>query len=88
MLVSSVNPLTPGLCVTFTATVVPQYSGTPTGTITFKNGGTTMGKVRLTDGMAIFNKVFKSAGTKSITASYSGDQNFRPSSVELTQTFN
>jgi Bacterial Ig-like domain (group 3)/FG-GAP-like repeat len=88
MLVSSVNPVTPGLSVTFTATVVPQYSGTPTGTITFKNGGTTMGKVRLTDGMAIFNKVFKSAGTKSITASYSGDPNFTPSSAELTQTFN
>jgi uncharacterized membrane protein len=87
MLVSSVNPLTVGLSVTFTATIVPQYSGTPTGTVTFKNGGTTMGKVRLTGGMANFNKVFKSTGTKSITASYSGDENFTPSSAELTQTF-
>jgi len=88
MLVSSVNPLTGGLSVTFTATVVPQYSGTPTGTVTFKNGATIMGKVQLIDGRAIFSKVFKSAGTKSITASYSGDENFTPSSAELTQTFN
>ena len=86
-LVSSVNPRTVGLSVTFTATVVPQYSGTPTGTVTFKNGATIMGKVRLSEGRAMFHKVFKSAGTKPITASYSGDANFTPSSAELTQTF-
>ena len=79
MLVSSVNPLTVGLSVTFTATVVPQYGGTPTGTVTLKNGSTIMGKVQLRGGRAIFNKIFSSAGTKSITASYSGDANFRPS---------
>jgi hypothetical protein len=87
MLVSSVNPSTVGLSVTFTATVVPQYWGTPTGTVTFKNGATTMGKVRLRGGRANFTKVFKSRGTKSITASYNGDANFTTSSVELTQTF-
>jgi len=87
MLVSSVNPPTVGLSVTFTATVVPEYSGTPTGTVTFKNGATIMGKVQLRGGRAIFNMVFKSTGTKSITASYSGDANFISSSAELTQTF-
>ena len=87
MLVSSVNPPTVGLSVTFTATVVPQYNGTPTGTVTFKNGATIMGKVQLTGGRAIFNKVFNSAGTKSITASYSGNANFTPSSADLTETF-
>ena len=46
-----------------------------------------MGKVQLRGGRAMFNKVFKSAGTKSITATYSGDANFPPSSAELTQTF-
>jgi hypothetical protein len=88
MLVASVNTRTEGLSVTFTATVVPQYSGTPTGAVTFKNGTTTMGKVQLRGGRAIFNKVFNSAGTKSITASYSGNANFTPSSAVLTQTFN
>lgn len=34
------NPPTGGLSVTFTATVVPQYSGTRTGTVTFMNGAT------------------------------------------------
>ena len=87
MLVSSVNPQAVGFSVDFTATVVPQYSGIPTGTVTFMNGGTIMGKARLSDGRAMFHKVFKSAGTKSITATYSGDADFLPSSVELTQTF-
>jgi hypothetical protein len=85
-LVSSVNPSMVGQCVTFTATVVPQYSGTPTGTVTFKNGTKTMGKVRLRGGQAKFNKVFNSAGTKSITAVYSGDANFAAStSAPLNQ---
>ncbi|MGA8490725.1 MAG: FG-GAP-like repeat-containing protein [Terriglobales bacterium] len=88
MVVSSVNPSTVGLSVTFTATVVPEYGGTPTGTVTFKNGTTIMGKVRLRGGRAIFKKVFTPAGTKSITASYSGNANFTPSSAELIQTFN
>ena len=87
MLVSSVNPLTVGLSVTFTATVVPQYSGTPAGMVTFKDGATIMGKVQLRGGRAIFRKVFKSAGTKSISASYSGNADFTPSSAGLTQTF-
>jgi hypothetical protein len=88
MLVSSVNPPTVGPSVTFTATVVPQYGGTPTGTVTFKNGATIMGKVQLRGGRAIFNKVFTSAGTKSITASYNGNANFAPSSAGLTEAFN
>jgi hypothetical protein len=87
MLVSSVNPPTLGLSVTFTATVVPQCSGTPTGTVTFQNGATIMGKVQLTGGRAIFNMVFESAGAESITASYSGNANFTPSSADLTETF-
>ena len=87
-LVSSPNPSKVGQCVTFTATVVPHYRGRPTGTVTFENGTTVMGKVRLRGGQAKFNKVFKSAGKKSITAVYSGDANFTPSSAELTQTVN
>jgi len=47
-----------------------------------------MGKVQLRGGRAIFNKVFNSAGTKSITASYSGNANFTPSSAVLSETFN
>ena len=86
-LVSSVNPPTGGLSVTFTATVVPQYSGTPTGTVTFKNGATIVGRVQLRGGRAIFNMVFKSAGAESITAAYSGNANFTPSSADLTETF-
>jgi len=85
-LVSSPNPSTVGQSVAFTATVVPQYGGTPTGMVAFKNGGVIMGTVALSDGQAIFNKVFATAGTKSITAGYSGDANFSPSSGGVTQT--
>ena len=46
-----------------------------------------MGKVLLTGGRAILTKVFKSAGTKSIAASYGGNANFTPSSAGLTETF-
>jgi hypothetical protein len=47
-----------------------------------------MGKVRLRGRHATFKKVFESAGTKSITASYSSNANFTPSSARLTQTVN
>ena len=73
--------------VTFTATVVPQHSVTLTGRVTFKNGATIMGKVQLRGGRAIFNMVFKSAETESITAFYSGNADFTPSSADLTETF-
>jgi poly(3-hydroxybutyrate) depolymerase len=87
-LVSAPNPSTVGQTVVFTATVAPPYTGTPTGTVTFKNGATTMGTVVLSGGQAIFNRAFFATGTKSITANYSGDTNFTPSSGELTQTVN
>jgi hypothetical protein len=87
MIVSSLDP-TAGLSVTFVASVVPQYGGIPTGTVTFRNGTAVMGKVPLEGGRAILTKVFKSAGAKSITASYNGNANFRPSSADLTQTIN
>ena len=46
-----------------------------------------MGKVQLRGGRAIFNMVFKSAETESITAFYSGNADFTPSSADLTETF-
>jgi hypothetical protein len=68
--------------------VGPEDGRAPTSTVTFKNGATTMGKVRLNGGRPNFYRVFKSAGRKSITASYSGDANFMPSSARSAQTFN
>lgn len=87
-LVSSPNPSTAGQSVTLTATVIPQFGGTPTGTITFMNGTATLGTVTLNGGQANFSKTFPFAGSKPLTAIYSGDASFTTSSGVLTQTVN
>ena len=70
-----VTPSVVGQNVVFTATVFSTY-GVPTGVVTFMNGENIMGTSSLTNGVAIFNKAFNSAGTKSVTAIYSGDVSF------------
>jgi hypothetical protein len=90
-LTSSVNPSTFGQSVTFTATGTANApgSGTPTGTVTFKDGTTTLGTGTLSGGVATFTTSKLSVGTHSITATYSGDANFKTStSPVVTQTVN
>jgi len=85
--VSSPNPAAYGQKVTFTATVTAQGSGNPTGTVNFMDGTTTLGMTSLTNGSANFSTAALGAGTHSITAAYSGDTNFMPStSAVLTQS--
>ena len=76
---SSLNASTYGQAVTFTATVAPQYSCTPTGTVTFYDGATAIsGAITLSSATAMFTTTALQliAGTHSITARYSGDSNF------------
>jgi Pro-kumamolisin, activation domain/Bacterial Ig-like domain (group 3) len=88
-LASSLNPSTSGKTVKFTATVVPQTSGTPTGSVTFKNGTTLLGTVTLSGGRASFSTSTLAVGKHSITAHYGGDTNYKLStSAVLTQTVN
>jgi hypothetical protein len=85
---SSANPSAPGKAVTFTATVAAAApgSGTPTGTVTFKDGSTTLGTATLSGGAATLTTSALAAGSHPITATYSGDANFAPStSATLTQ---
>jgi Big-like domain-containing protein/ASPM-SPD-2-Hydin domain-containing protein len=85
--VSSVNPSAFGQSVTFTATVKPATSGTPTGTVTFKDGATTLGTGTLSGGKATFTTSSLTKGSHAITASYGGDANFTAStSLTLIQT--
>jgi hypothetical protein len=86
---SSVNPSTFGQPVTLTATVSGS-GGTPTGSVTFKDGATTLGSAALNgSGQAAFSTTTLTTGVHSITASYSGDNNFGSSvSPALTQTVN
>jgi uncharacterized repeat protein (TIGR03803 family) len=88
VLVSSANPSTVGQSVTFTATVTPQFGGTPAGTATFKNGTVTLGTVTLSAGVAKYMTSALSKGTHTITATYNGSSAFKTSSATLTQTVN
>jgi uncharacterized repeat protein (TIGR01451 family) len=81
---SSVNPSQFGQSVTFTATVT-STAGTPTGTVQFKDNGTNLGSpVALNaSGVATFTTSALTSGTHTITAEYSGDANFNPSTDTL-----
>ncbi|MBI3640208.1 MAG: Ig-like domain repeat protein [Thaumarchaeota archaeon] len=83
--VSSVNPSVIGQSVTFIATVTSP-DGTPTGTVTFFDGSTILGTGILSGGVAMFSTSSLSSGSHSITASYSDNSNYEPStSSVLTQ---
>ncbi len=77
---SSINP---NQSVTFTATVTSAASGTPTGTVSFYDGSTLLGTGTLDNtGKATFSTSSLSpATTHTITATYSGDGTFAPSST-------
>lgn len=88
-LASSLNPSSVGQSVTFTAFVIPQFSGTPTGTVTFKNGANVIGTASLSGGSASLTKLLDVATPKSISAVYFGDANFAGStSSALNQVVN
>jgi hypothetical protein len=85
---SSADPVSVGQPATFTATVTGQYGGTPTGTVMFKAGSNSIGAT-LSGGVAALTLTFNSAGTRSVTAVYSGDANFLASaSPVLSQAVN
>jgi uncharacterized repeat protein (TIGR03803 family) len=88
-LTSSLNPSNFGQSVTFTATVAPQFSGTPTGTVTFNNGSTKLGTVSLSGGVASYTTTKLAVGTEPITAAYNGSSSFTTStSNALSQAVN
>ena len=89
-LTSSKNPSNVNDSVTFTATVTGS-NGTPTGTVTFTVDGNPIPEcpnpVTLNgSGVATCTSQSLPAGSDLITASYSGDSTYDPSSKTLTQT--
>src|SRR5581483_2869060 len=79
-LTSGSNPANFGDSLMFTATVLPQFGGTPTGTVQFQDQGINLGSpVTLTSGTAALETSTLSLGTHLITAVYSGDISFFPS---------
>ena len=88
-LTSSLNPSKVGQSVTFTASVVPQFSGTVTGKVAFYDGTTLLKTVVLSGGVAKLTTKTLTSGTHTITATYGGSTSFDgSSSAPLTQTVN
>jgi hypothetical protein len=88
-LATSVNPSMLHQPVTFTATITPEFGGTPTGTVTFENDGASIGTGTLTGGKATFSTSAFLVNTHTITAVYAGDSNFdgktSPGIAEVTK---
>ena len=85
---SSTSPVF-GQSVTFTATVIAQFSGTPSGgTVTFRDNGSSIGTGVVTGGTATYttSTMQLPAGTDIITAFYdgAGDANFTGSAASAT----
>jgi penicillin V acylase-like amidase (Ntn superfamily) len=72
-LTSSQNPSSVGQAATFTATVTSASGTVPTGLVWFTFGTTLMASVPLVNGQATYTHSLNTSGTRSITATYSGD---------------
>lgn len=82
---SSASSSTAGQSVTFTASVSPEYTGTPSGNVDFYDNGSRIGSGTLngssTSDQATMSTSALTAGTHTITASYEGDTNFMGSTT-------
>jgi hypothetical protein len=84
---ASPNPVYPGQTATLSATVT-STSGNPTGTVSFYYGTAELGSATLSNGFASISASSQGLPTGSyvVTANYSGDANFEPSSGTVTVT--
>ncbi len=89
-LTASPNPASSGQSVTFTATVSPIPTGSPTGTVSFYNGSTLIGTGTVnSSGVATFTTSSLPTGGNTVSAMYSGNAGFATStSSPLTETIN
>jgi hypothetical protein len=89
ILTSSPNPSILGGAVALTATLSPPNNG-QTGSVEFFNGATSLGTAPVNaSGIAQLTAATLPAGTNALTATYSGDTNFAPStSASIQQTVN
>jgi len=75
-----ITPVDANVLITATITAGPGNLGIPTGQVTFLDGGNQLGVSSVINGVAGFNPTFDKVGTRQITAQYSGDATFLPSS--------
>jgi large repetitive protein len=87
--VSAPNPSVFGQLVSLTATLTTQDGSAATGTITFKDGGNPLGTASVSGNAATLGVSALAAGSRSITAMYSGDTIYLGSmSAPLIQVVN
>jgi ankyrin repeat protein len=86
-LTSSGSPSVFGQSVTFTVTVNASVPGSPspTGTVTLTSGSNVIGSGPLSNGQFSASSSTLVAGADQVTAAYSGDSNFQPHSMSITQ---
>lgn len=65
--------------------IVPSAPGVPTGTVTFKEGNTVLGSATIVDGVATSDLLFLDPGLHTISAVYSGDDDYFSSVAGPTQ---
>ena len=77
----TVSPTTPaaGQTVTLTAILTSAITGTPTGTITFTDNGVILASAPVSARMASASVTLPAGASQMLTASYSGDATFNPS---------
>jgi hypothetical protein len=78
-LTASASTITSGSSIEFTATITPAAgsTATPTGTVTFYNGTVSLGTGTVSSSVAtLTTSALTTAGSDSISATYSGDTNF------------
>ena len=76
ILSSAPNPSTYGGTVTIAATIISQFGGQATGTVTFKDGSTTLATAAVSGNAAILTIYTLAVGNHSLTAVYSGDTHY------------
>ncbi len=84
---SSLNPLTAGKLVRFTATFTSDGT-TPTGPVTFSYNGATLGTANIVAGKANFSTTTLPQGADVVTATYAGTSNYGPATGSISQQVN
>jgi hypothetical protein len=87
-LTSSENPSNAGQSIVLTVTVIPEFGGTPTGSVTIMDGTKTLQTAPLSGGTVSIDVSTLKSGIHNLTANYKGSPNFLTSSAMLTQTVN
>jgi uncharacterized protein (TIGR03118 family) len=78
------SPANTSVRITATVAAGPGNVGAPTGTVTFLDGSNRLGAGPLVNGLAVVDAILTQVGTHNITAQFSGDAVFLPSTDRIS----